>query len=93
MLEAGLAGGVDAPAEDGQVGVAPLRGLRREARLVDGDHVQAADEGVAKVVGDVEPLGGDEVAVRLQHAHAAGGDEPAGFLVVDDRVGVEHVAP
>ena len=92
MLEAGLAGGVDTAAEDRQVAVAPLRGLRGEARLVDRHDIEAADEAVAEVVGDVEAFGGDDVAVRLQHAHAAGGDQPARFLIVDDLFGVERVA-
>ncbi len=92
MLKTRLASRIDALAEDGQRSVAPLRRLRREPRAIGGDQVQAADEPVAEVIGDVEPVGRGEVAGRVEHADAAGGNQTAGFLIVRDAVGIERVA-
>ena len=85
MIEAGLAGGVDAPcgrSSGCRRAARPIAAAKR--RPVDRQDVEAADEAVAEIVGDVDAVGGDDVAAGLQQAHAARCDQPAGLLVVGD---------
>ena len=85
MFEARLAGRVDAAG-----GISVRFPSRRSAVCAEKRALSVVttfrllDEGVAEIVGDVEPLGRHQIAARLQQPHAAGCDEPARLLVVDD---------
>ena len=99
VLLAGLAGRVGAALEDHLVAFDALGARRREIgpagaaalddRLLDPERI---DEAVLEVLGKVEPVAGDDGAVRVDHPGVALREHPAALAVVGHPVGLQRPA-
>ena len=92
VILAGFAGGVGALLQDGHVAVRPLDPGRGEPGLVGGQHLDAVDEAVAKIVAELEPAAVDDVAVFVRHLGVAFGVDPLGRAVVNNAVRLKNAA-
>ena len=72
----------------------PVRSARTAAmRVLSGESSRMrVDESVTEVVGEVEHIGVEDLAVGVGQPHVAFGMQPLGLLVVDDLVGLERGA-
>ncbi len=77
--------------ELGNVTLAALGTLGRNARVIAGDDRQRLHEAVAEIVGQRVAVGADDVAVDVLELDVARGGERVGALVVDDLVGRQDV--
>jgi hypothetical protein len=92
VLGAGLARGVGAVHERRRLAAAALGALGREMRMVGSVDAQRLHEAVAEVVGDVDVVGVEGGAGRIDQLDVAGRDQPPVALVVGDLLGLERVA-
>ncbi len=89
---AGGAGGVDGLVEDELLAVAAFARFCGQARQIRRLDPEGLDEAVAEIVGDVHPVGVDDVTTRLDQLDVAGREDTARLLIVVDLPGNHLVA-
>ncbi len=92
IVLARLAGRVDAALENRVAAALPLGTRGREARLVRGLDLQRIDEAIAELIGQIDDLADDHLAVGFGEPRIAFGTHPLRGLLVDDPVGLERRA-